>query len=285
MYLRFQIILSFGLLLSTSADIKIDQVINYLSSKNLPQAQNAFHNCIANLNINGFEQMNYDEFNQFLSRLGDDIISREIQPKEMSQKIIEFLKLDKSIITEKFEDCCKIFHSSLFAVEYPEITGHLKTFRKRLNLRFYRAYKILRTCINMYSLDGHDTSEMNVHEGELKEDERNDVRKCIIGDIIKMISGKIPLDGVVRGVKFFIFGSDEIPFAEYCCAAFYTYLVLDDSMFSGLILSTSAGIKLNKVINYLSSKNLPQAQNAFHNCIANLNINGFEQMNYGKTLK
>ncbi|XP_050546970.1 uncharacterized protein LOC126908704 isoform X2 [Daktulosphaira vitifoliae] len=132
----------------------------------------------------------------------------------------------------------------------------------------------------MYSLDGHDTSEMNVYEGDLNEDDRNDVRKCIVGDIIKIISGKIPLDGVVRGIKFFIFGSDEIPFAEYCCAAFYTYLVLDDSMFSGLILSTSAGVKLNKVINYLSSKNLPQAQNAFHNCIANLNINGFEQMNY-----
>ncbi|XP_050543831.1 uncharacterized protein LOC126906927 isoform X2 [Daktulosphaira vitifoliae] len=121
---------------------------------------------------------------------------------------------------------------------------------------------------------------MNVHEGDLNEDDRNEVRKCIVGDIIKIISGKIPLDGVVRGIKFFIFGSVEIPFAEYCCAAFYTYLVLDDSMFSGLILPTSAGIKLNKVINYLSSKNLSHGQNAFHNCIANLNINGFEQMNY-----
>ncbi|XP_050537974.1 uncharacterized protein LOC126903656 isoform X3 [Daktulosphaira vitifoliae] len=149
-----------GLILSTSADIKIDQVINYLSSKNLPQAQNAFHNCIANLNINGFEQMNYEEFNQFLCSLGDDIISREIHPKEMSQIIIEFFKLDKSIITENFEYCI-IFHSSLFAVEYPKITGDLKTYKKRLNLRFYRAYKILRDCIKMYSLDGHDTSEMS----------------------------------------------------------------------------------------------------------------------------
>ncbi|XP_050539008.1 uncharacterized protein LOC126904238 isoform X3 [Daktulosphaira vitifoliae] len=127
---------------------------------------------------------------------------------------------------------------------------------------------------------GFRTTKTNVYEGDLNEDDRNDVRKCIVGDIIKIISGKIPLDGVVRGIKFFIFGSDEIPFAEYCCAAFYTYLVLDDSMFSGLILSTSADIKIDQVINYLSSKNLPQAQNAFHKCIANLNINGFEQMNY-----
>ncbi|XP_050547540.1 uncharacterized protein LOC126909160, partial [Daktulosphaira vitifoliae] len=152
-YLRFQTILSIGLIVSTSAEINLDQVINYLSSKNLPKAQVAFHNCIAKLNVKGLEQTNYEEINTFLCKLRDNIISREMDPNEMSQKLVEYLKLDKSIITKNFDNCCTDFHSRLFSLENLGKNENLKKNKNLLNLRYNQAYKILRDCANTYSLD------------------------------------------------------------------------------------------------------------------------------------
>ncbi|XP_050547325.1 uncharacterized protein LOC126909009, partial [Daktulosphaira vitifoliae] len=120
MYLRFQIILSFGLIYPALAVITFDQVISYLSSTNLPHAQVKFQNCMSNLNINDFEQINNDEINTFLNTLSDNIISRRIYPEEMSQEFIEFFKLDKFIIKDKLNECFKIFQSNLFAIKKPK---------------------------------------------------------------------------------------------------------------------------------------------------------------------
>ncbi|XP_050546863.1 uncharacterized protein LOC126908644 [Daktulosphaira vitifoliae] len=232
MCLKFQIILSIGLILSTSAEINHDQVINYLSSTNLPQAQNAFHNCIANLNIKSLEKMDYNRINQFLKRMSDEIISCNIYPEKMSEKIIEFLKLDISNIEKKFEECCTIFHSSLFAVEKPkfDIKDDLKTYKNLLESRFYQANKILDRCLSKYGTgrnnDGHNKyTETSILEVRAK------LLDCTFRNIDEIIFYNLsPVNGV-RRIKAFYLGSKKYAFAEYCVAVYYTYLIFNDSTF------------------------------------------------------
>ncbi|XP_050547323.1 uncharacterized protein LOC126909006 [Daktulosphaira vitifoliae] len=227
MYLRFQIILSFGLIFSSSALINLAQVSNFLSSNNLPQAQNAFHNCIANLKINGFEQRNYDEINQYLSRLRDDIISRKIKLEIMSEKIAEFLNLDISNIEEKFEECCTIFHETLFRVENVMLkeSDNLEIFRRKLTMRFNPAYEILQECIKKYSLVGNDTTDLDCYS---KDPSGENFHDFTIRHIFDIVSGEDKPDFCISYFKNYIF-NDNVPFSRYCCAVYYTYLVLDDS--------------------------------------------------------
>ncbi|XP_050546810.1 uncharacterized protein LOC126908616 [Daktulosphaira vitifoliae] len=279
-YLRFQTILSIGLIVSTSAEINLDQVINYLSSKNLPKAQIAFHNCIAKFNVKGLEQTNYEEINTFLCKLRDNIISREMDPNEMSQKLVEYLKLDKSIITKHFDKCCTDFHSRLFTLENLGKSDNLETFAQQIYTRFDGAYKILQDCVDTYSLSGYYTQPINRYETHRERDKKHKFCIRTAEFTIKFITSDYTLNEVASALAKNIFSILEKPFEKYCFAVYYTYLVLDDSVLTGLIQSASAEINLDRVINYLSTTNLPKAQDAFHNCIANLNIKRLEKMNY-----
>ncbi|XP_050529717.1 uncharacterized protein LOC126899161 [Daktulosphaira vitifoliae] len=244
MYLQFQIILSIGLICSTSAVHKQVKYIDEWSVKNLEKAQQAFYNCTSNLNINEYIYKKKDTFDKYLDKLRGDMITRKMKrPIEMSTKILEFLSLDQSNNSEEFEKCCTTFHSNLFDVEQPmfEESGDMMMLTY---LRIVKANKIMNDCLLYHGLMGqniYDSNDLNNYmtdrlyyssqsersKQKIKHDQI--FRKYTVKLLNDVISGtRTPNSMVIQLMNYVPDINYNQPFAKYCVAAYYTYLTTDN---------------------------------------------------------
>ncbi|XP_050522215.1 uncharacterized protein LOC126894911 [Daktulosphaira vitifoliae] len=232
-----------GLIYSTSAEAEFHDIIKYLSSKNLQEAQNKFYNCVVKLDINKYIES--DTFNVYLSTLKDHIVSREIHPNDMSTKIIEFLELDESYISEEFKSCCNIFHSNLFDVEKPKFEESVNL-NILLYLRFEKAFDVMYDCLENYnSIKDVDenyrirygitepfTCRRNMSTYESKKRYYKSTMENLY-DVI--IEAKTPNE-IVNDLKNSIHSRYyEEPFAKYCAAVYYTYMVTYNSTLNEIL--------------------------------------------------
>ncbi|XP_050522232.1 uncharacterized protein LOC126894919 [Daktulosphaira vitifoliae] len=235
MHYGLQIILCVGLIFSTTAvlitDINID-IIKDLSFNNLQGAKNEFYKCAVNLDINA--HIKKDIFNEFLTTLKDDIIFREIHPSETSIKILKFLNLNKFYNSEEFENCCTIFHSSLFKVEKP-MFEESDDMNIVIYLRFAKSFDTMCDCLEYYNTTEkliedarlHDKPEPYSCREEYSQKKRQQyLREYTIYYLNKVISGDITPNEMVIEIKEYLHQYiDTDPFATYCSAVYYTSLI------------------------------------------------------------
>ncbi|XP_050522236.1 uncharacterized protein LOC126894920 isoform X3 [Daktulosphaira vitifoliae] len=230
MYLQFQIILCIGLVFSTSANTTFNDVIDALTSKNLEMAQNKFHECVNISQINAL-QIEKENINTQLIILKNQIISGDISPNETSTKLLEFLELDASQNSEDLIKCCDIFHRNLFAVEQPTQTMRTGDMDGLMELKYDTAFNILKDCIKKYICFNNSVEDL--HRGndniflDIDTDEYEPNFKRATHDTLeKVFYRNILPNQFLKNITKYIHGTNyKIPFATYCTAAYYTYLI------------------------------------------------------------
>ncbi|XP_050522210.1 uncharacterized protein LOC126894909 isoform X2 [Daktulosphaira vitifoliae] len=291
-YTCLHIFMFSGLILTTIAN----EIIEYLSFKNLPVAQEEFYNCFNNIEFDDNIQIDKDSLYIFLNDIRDRYVSGNLQPINTSKEVIKFIRgsvdltlsktskelmkliglyedltLNKtskelmnfkggqtSIIIKDFEICCTKFHKRLFRVEEPILTGHSDIVAKALK-KHSAAVNMLYDCIEKYSIfPGHLKYKLN--------DES--FRQSTISDLKEVISKTRTLQSLVNRVPIHIFGNNYSNFAKYCSAAYYTFLISDNN---GIFFSKT----VEGIMSLITLKNLSRAKTALYNCFTNNNLIDF----------
>ncbi|XP_050522259.1 uncharacterized protein LOC126894923 [Daktulosphaira vitifoliae] len=237
MYLQFQTILFFGLIFLTSAKTTFDEVIEELTWKNLGMAQNEFHDCINQFNLNALIYIEREKINQQLIELKDEIILGNIELNETSDKLLELLELDASHNSEDLEICCAIFHEKLFAVEQPKFdsTDHMEVM---MVLRFNTAVNILYDCLKHYNCLNISMDEIlwgyTNRNPNYRIDEPN-LFYSTVGLLDEINSGYMTPNEFVSIIENYVHGPDHNkPYANYCSATYYTYLITENSILNNI---------------------------------------------------
>ncbi|XP_050522240.1 uncharacterized protein LOC126894920 isoform X7 [Daktulosphaira vitifoliae] len=228
MYLQFQIILCVGLIFSSSADTTFNDVFDALTSKNLDMAQYKFHKCVDKYQINAL-QAEKDNINTQLTTLKNKIVSGEIKLNQTSTTILELLELDTSHNSNNLKRCCAIFHKNLFAVEKPKFTSndHMEVLTV---LRFDTAFNILHDCLHKYNCSKISKEDLLWGFFNRDPNSRNDEPdlKSSTHQLLEIVVHNNSPNYFVNTIKNYIYGPNcKIPFAGYCAAAYYTYLITE----------------------------------------------------------
>ncbi|XP_050522262.1 uncharacterized protein LOC126894925 [Daktulosphaira vitifoliae] len=220
-----------GLLLTTIAN----EIIEYLSFKNLPEAKGEFYNCLNNIEFDDNIQIDKESLYAFLNDIRESYVSGNLPPINTSKEVMKFIgmfgdltlnKISKELMNSKGEQtssikkdlniCCTMFHERLFVVEEPILTINNDIVAMALK-RYDSAVIMLYDCFKKYGCLPH------INERKLNHDS---FRESTIRNLKYVISKTSTPQYMVNVVRTFLFGNNPIEFGKYCSAAYYTLITL-----------------------------------------------------------
>ncbi|XP_050522200.1 uncharacterized protein LOC126894904 [Daktulosphaira vitifoliae] len=284
-----QVIIFLGLILTTIAN----EIIEYLSFKNLPVAREEFYNCLNNIEFDDNIQIDKESLYPFLNDIREKYVSGNLQLINTSEEVMKFiggfedlkqkktskelrkligvfedLTLNKtskelknvqggqtSTNIKDFEICCTMFHERLFRVEEPILTESNDIVAMALK-KYGSAFDMLYDCFKKY----HCLDDRTLP----KEGNYYLFRDLTITMLTEVISETSNPQNIINRFQRNIAPGNN-PFGKYCIAAYYTFLISENN---GIFFA----ITVDAIMNLITLKNLPRAKTALYNCFTNNNL-------------
>ncbi|XP_050547578.1 uncharacterized protein LOC126909206 isoform X1 [Daktulosphaira vitifoliae] len=273
-YTYLHVFMFSGLILTTIAN----EIIEYLSFKNLLEAKEEFYNCLNNIEFDDNIQIEKESLYAFLNDIRERYVSGNLPPINTSKEVMKFIgmfgdltlnKISKELMNSKGEQtssikkdlniCCTMFHERLFVVEEPIITENNDIVTRALK-NYGIAVNMLYDCFKKY----HCLDNGAIPKNRLNHDY---FRKSTINNLKNIISKTSTPQNMVKHVRNCIIMNDNV-FGKYCSAAYYTFLISENN---GIFFT----ITVDGIMNLITLKNLPRAKTALYNCFTNNNLIDF----------